>query len=197
MKAVSKTWLARNMSVLLQTIQVVAIVGGGGLTVFTFWYNESYRPRQLRPNLIVSPVLEPAGENGSVRAVRAVVTIRNASPVQVHVLTSRFVVFGISTGQRRALSDSVFADSVGRIATVSMRPLLRYSSVRQEEVVATGQLLEPGWFFEPNEEATRDVVAYLPKDRFDRISFGVAISAAKNPDAFCSTLYARPGGELA
>lgn len=195
MNALRKSWdwLTSNKEPLS-----LLLIGLGGLwAAGTFWYKTLYLPAQLPAHLTVFPSLERAGTKGSLAAVRATVRIRNASPVRVHVLASWFVMAGTSIVPVRAMDDSTFAHSVGGSDPRDMRPRLRYARTGQQQVLATGRLLEPGWYFEPNEETTRDVVAYFPRGRFDRVFFGVAIHAAKNREPFVSKWYKLPTGELA
>jgi len=172
------------------------VIGLGGLwAAWTFWYTTLYLPAQLPAHLLVFPTLERAGTKGSLAAVRATVRIRNASPVRVHVLTSWFVMAGTSTLPVR-MDDSTFAYSVTGLDPHDIRPRMRYARTRHQQVLATGRLLEPDWYFEPHDETTRDVVAYFPRGRFDRVFFGVGVAAAKNRESFVAKLYVLPNGEL-
>jgi hypothetical protein len=139
-------------------IPVLAVLGTVG-ALFQFWYTAAYGPSALPPNLAVEAHLTPVSQHAgsSVRAYSVDVQVRNVGTARVQVLASWFNVAVL-----RAAASTPDADYAATVDSAFKRqPYILQSQPHRAAlvvpaddplIVASGELLERGWFFEPGED---------------------------------------------
>ena len=141
-------------------------------------YTALYVPTTAPASLSVFVTLEPAGERGARTILRGTATVRNTSGTRVKVLGSMRTVLGSRiTDETRSPRD--FAKDLQKAAKTPLLEARRYAVEELFVPVQSGHLFDYGTYLEPNEEIARDVVAYVPKGRFDMARLNVVVAVAR------------------
>lgn len=168
--------------------QTVALLAAGAWAVYTFIYQEMIAPAQAPPSLSVSSVLEKAGHQGDMTALRCSVTRANVGQSSVRVLGLTYNLVGI---KERFLTHDAF-DPAFETAAKESRQIYktRYqgSPERQEIILRSGLLFagahpqgDPSEL-NPAEKVTRDMVFYADRARFDRVRLHVSLAFGRLDD---------------
>jgi len=163
----------RRLKVLVSVVTVGAVIGIG-----QFVYTALYVPTTAAASLSVLVTLEPVGERGGQTILRGTATVRNTAGTRVKVLGSMRTVLGSRiTDETRSPRD--FAKDLQKAAETPLLEARRYAVEEPSVPVQSGHLFDYGTYLEPNEEIARDVVAYVPKGRFDMARLNVVVAVAR------------------
>ncbi len=169
-------------------VQTVALIGAGLWAVYTFVYQSEIAPRQAPPSLSVSSLLEKAGQQGDVTAIRCVLTRSNVGQSPVRLLGLTYNVIGIKEAfLRDGNSNPAFGLSSPEGPVVSQTRY--YGQVVNQQVIVKNATLFAGAHAEgsvselnPGESLSRDGVFYADRAQFDRVRLKVRLVYQKADD---------------
>jgi len=166
-------------------IPVLAVIGTVG-ALFQFWYTAAYGPSALPPNLAIEAHLTPVSQlaDSTVRAYSVDVEVKNVGTARVQVLASWFNVAVLRAGTPSAGGD--YAATVDLafkkqpwVLESQPHRAARVVTDEQPMIVASGELLERGWFFEPGEDTRIQFLTFADPGSGDVLHLGVGIDMAR------------------
>jgi hypothetical protein len=193
---------APQVSTAVRRVQLVA-VAGIILGVAQFVFTTVYGPATAGPHIEVTSTLERIGEKKGVVAVKAQVTLTNLGQRKVTVIDSIFRVTGQDIRKRPLASDTScfrrrkdpkrqprvpkngfcnMLEPVAESRTLALGGFVarRGSAEKNGEAVASGQVLERGWFFEPRESFRREFIVHVPAGRYDLLRVFTHLAIAEH-----------------
>jgi len=162
-------------------IPVLAIAAGIG-ALFQFWYTAAYGPSALPPNLAIQTTAERVGSqpNGQMDAYSVDVDIENVGQARVQTLASWFNVTVANLD--RSPGSVVDRLHAGEGLTAQMLGQPRTSAemtTAKRTVVAAGELLDRGWWFEPGERTHRQFLVYVDPTQGDLLEVFAGVEIAR------------------
>lgn len=165
--------------------QTIALLAAGAWAVYTFVYQQQIAPAMAPPTLSVSSVLEKAGHQGDMTAIRCAVTRTNVGQSGVRVLGLTYNLSGIKERFLSGGSENPgYASPLGDVGAVS-RTRYRLEPERQDLIQQIGTLFagaHPGGHpseLNPEESVTREMVLYADRSRYDRVRLQVNLVYAR------------------
>lgn len=168
--------------------QTVALLAAGAWAVYTFIYQEMIAPAHAPPSLSVSSVLEKAGHQGNMTALRCSVTRANVGQSSVRVLGLTYNLIGIKEHFLKDDANPPILDSTGAESGQIYRTRYQGAPERQEIILQSGILFAGAHpqgnpsELNPEEKVTRDMVFYADRTRFDRVRLHVSLVFGKQDD---------------
>jgi hypothetical protein len=191
--ALARTWRSvevtehhrRELTAALVGLPVLAVAGALG-AIFQFWYVQAYGPSALPPNLVVEARLTPVGQDvaSGLRAFRVDVDVQNVGRTRVQVLASWYNVRTLSAAETGSSDD--FSQTVRDM--FELQPYVlesqphradRTVTMVEPEIVATGELLSRGWWFEPDEETRVSFLTFLESTEADVLHVNAGLFMAR------------------
>ena len=183
-------------------VEVTAIFLAGLWALYTFVYQAKIVPSRLPANLVMSASLDEVARKGwqgrdSLVCIRVQASFANHSRVPVHILAAWFRLSGTTAVPRstKDASDAAYVANLKQnIERVSRIP--RSYDQTPGEVVSDGWFLTPGWWFEPDEQASESFLFFAPANKYDAIRFEVYAHVAKDETPFVTKWVVGTDGRL-
>jgi hypothetical protein len=192
---------APQVSSAVRRVQLVA-VGGIILGVAQFVFTTVYGPTPPGPHIEVTSALERIGEKNGLVAVKAEITLTNLGERKVTLIDSVFRITGqdihkrplkentgcfreqTKTKSQPELQENGFCNVLApaaqsEIPVQSGFVANRGSSEENGEAVASGQVLERGWYFEPRESFKREFIVHVPVGGYDLLRMYTNLAIAE------------------
>jgi len=192
--ALARTWRSvevtehhrRELTAALVGLPVLAVAGAVG-GIFQFWYVQAYGPSALPPNLVVESRLTPVGHDAAsaLLAYRVDVDVQNVGLTRVQVLASWYNVRTL-TARAQTGSGDYFSMTIRDM--LAQQPYLlesqphranRMVTMVEPEIVATGELLSRGWYFEPGERTRLSFLTFLDSTEADVLHVSAGLIMAR------------------
>ncbi len=149
-----------------------ALVGGA-----QFWYTSQYLPSSEGVSLTVKSSLRQLGHSGNMDIAELGLTVTNTSAAQADVLGSVYRISG-SVTRPTARPDAQMAEWLGR-PDVRGATISRYRRGPTWDLTQCGRIFADGWWLEPNETYSRNILIYVPRGRYDILRSQVQLLFAK------------------
>jgi hypothetical protein len=167
---------------------VVLTLGAGTIASLSLglvqdWYEQSDSLAETSPTLVVATSLEEVGEKGNLVAYKATVNVKNPTEHRIQVLASEYHLVGSQIAPA-ALQDATFVEKLAApfLPVEDSVQVPRFARGSREDELLTvqaGKLFESSWYFEPDEESTRQYIVFVPAHRFDLLRIEASIVVAR------------------
>jgi hypothetical protein len=166
----------RRVQALASLLSIGAVV-----SVAQFWNAAVRVPPTAAPSVTIVPRLKELPGNGPMRRLHGTIQVRNTSETKVWVLGALYNVLGGRAYDRpKSLGEFSEAMQSTFVTPSLLDSASRHVTKGYKRVIETGQLLGPGTYFVPGDEATFDLAVYAPKDAYDLVRLEATLLLGKD-----------------
>ena len=201
--------LARRHELVKDYVQVFAILVAAFWAIWVFTYENIIKPRQEKPNVVVSTSLEEGGRDNGLIAIKATATVRSVGKRRAAILGAWFNVEGVHLTPKQGPAADAYRESVAR-QLGKRRPednseidmhASRYSdydednSLNKTYIFSTNFLLNRSTL-NPDEDETKVVTFHVPDKGFDLVRVILHVIYASDHSPFRPEWFADADGQL-